>query len=413
MARIVTISGTDDIPETPLSISGFETEGEMDLKIARQSAELELGMAERIAGIGSPEASSVGRTLGYLNQALRVVHDGDQVAGIGAVIGKSKAAKQKVAKPSKQAKKAAKAAKVPARTGKTKRVANLIKKAGASIKKTTKAFVKVATAPQRLAVKAVGEVAIPKMAMFFLYLFVTNPTTIAALPAKVKRKRAKAEKFAKFMTNIIGMKQDHFMKLVRNGIVRQKKQTPEQLLALYVKGSISGPGVGDIGVVTDIISIVIQVIQQLVKAFGKKPAPDETPTAEDMPDPATDFREMSAAVTRQVLTHLAYKPESQKGHPAAPPAMEAREQAQEASALEQLAYEPADTPVEAPLPEPAPETTDETSVEENFNQAGGEAEPPTGPKAPAAPAPSPAASSANSLLLPLGVAVALVAVAAS
>ena len=415
MARIVTISGTDEIPETPLSISGFETEGEMDLKIARQSAELEAGLAERIAGIGSPEAVSVGRTLHHLNRALAVAHDGDQVAGIGAVIGKSKAGKQKVAKKPKAAKKAAKKAKQPARTGKTKRVANLIKKAGKKIKAGAKGFAKVVTTPQRLAVKGLAEVFIPKMAPMFLYLFITNKDTIATLPANVKRKRLKAERFAKFMTNVVGMKQDHFMKLVRNGIVRQKKQTPEQLLGLYIKGSISGPGVGDVGVIDDIIQVAFQVITQLVKLFKKKPTEDETPSKEDLPDLENDFREMAAPAKRQVLVHLTYKPESQKGYPAAPPVMEAKEQAQEASAAAKLQDEPVDTPVDAPLPEPDVDPADEAAAEpapdENFKQAGAAptAEQPAGPPAATPAAPS---SAGSSLLLPLGLAVAVVAVAA-
>ena len=415
MSRIITISGNDEIPETPLSISGFETEGEMDLKLARQTAELEHGIAERIAGIGSPRARGVKSAVLDYSQALRVCHSPEAVAGIGAAIGKKakqKAAAKKTAAASKKAtkkaktatKKAAKAtkktekkaakqvkAKAPARTGTTKRRGNFIKKAAAKIKKGGKAVLKVATAPQRLLVKGLAEVFIPKMSMFFLYLFVTNPATIASLPATVQRKRKKAAKFAKFMTGTIGMKEAHFMKLVRNGIMRQQKQTPEQLLKLYVKGSISG--VGAIGVLPVLIPVIIEVVGKIASLFGKKPAADEMPGEDDVPNLSSDFADAAPKTVRKLLTHLEYKPESQKGREPATPAEEAREQRQEESATRQVEQEPADTSVDAELPTPDEEPSEDADVQateqeeqaDSFKSAGVPAAGPGPAGAPATP----------------------------
>ena len=64
----------DEIPVTPLRLTGHESVGELDLKLALQGAELEAGLAERIAGIGSPRHNAVSREVlryRYADHVLR------------------------------------------------------------------------------------------------------------------------------------------------------------------------------------------------------------------------------------------------------------------------------------------------------------------------------------------------------
>ena len=407
MSRIISIGNPFDIiPTTPLAISGLETVGEMDLKLALQGAELEHGLAERIAGIGSPRALGVGREVARYRKAnfmlkrpdwsprrkksgllqLAAEIDREHLAGIGFLKKLRKAVKNV----------ASKAGQTVARAGRAVRQSNLIKKVAQGVKtagravatgakvvgkgalKAGKAFIKVATLPMRLFVKGLAELLLPKMSQLFLYLFITNPATIASLPALVQRKRRKAEKFARFMTNTIGMKEEHFLKIVRNGIIKNTKQTPEQLLARHVKGSLSGVGVLPLAVLAakplavKLLPVVLEVIKKIAGLFGKKASPDETPTAADVPDESQDFDDAPTPVRRKVLTHLRHKPASQQGYQAAPPAEEIREQRQEETALEQVDQEPENTPLEAPLPDPAPVASDDEAVQAQPTYDGGE-----------------------------------------
>ena len=378
MSHIMFIGNpNDDIATTPLGLTGYESVGELDLKLAQQGAELEAGLAERISGIGSPRHKSVNREVlryRYANHVLgnrrlapatKRAHLLDLARRIDnehmGYIGWPKFLKKLGNKVKNTVSRAARAV----------RQSNLIRKVASGIKqgaravargagKAGKAFVKVATLPIRLFVKGLAEVLLPKVSTYFLYLFITNPTTIASLPAAVQKKRRKAERFARFLTRTVGMKEEHFLKIVRNGIVKHTKQTPEQLLATHVKGSISGVGIlplALIPVATKIFPVLLQIVQKIASLFGKKPAADETPTEGDAPDPAEDFDDADSSTKRQVLTHLRYKPASQQGYPAAPPAEEEREQRQEASAMEQLEQEPDNTPVNAPLPTPEAEAS--------------------------------------------------------
>lgn len=403
---VITFIGNpyDDIPTTPLGLTGHETVGELDMKLALQGAELEQGLAERISGIGSPRFNSVNREVmryRYANHVLRdrqltptAKHarlldlaqriDADHLAGIGwpkflkkavnavknTVSRVTRAVRQsnlirKVADGVKAGVKAAGRAVVQASKAVAKGAVKASKAVAKGAVKAGKAFVKVVTYPVRLFVKGLAEVLLPKVSQFFLYLFITNPDTIAALPAAVQAKRRKAERFAKFLTDVVGMKEDHFLKIVRNGIVKATKQTPEQLLATHVKGSLSGVGIlplALIPVATKLLPILLQIVSKIASLFGKKPNEDETPTAQDVPDASEDFGDAPPKVVRKVLTHLRNKPASQQGYPAAPPAEEEREQRQEDSTLEQVQAEDPNTPVDAPLPRPAPEPSQQPEL---------------------------------------------------
>lgn len=373
MSQIISIGNPfDTIQTTPLNISGLETVGAMDLKLALEHSELEHGLSERIAGIGSAATLGVWREVERYRRANMMMHrpdwsprqkwaglmglaaeiDQEHIAGIGFL----KKLRKKISKAVNSA------GSTVARTVRAVRQSNLIKKVAKGVKaagkfaiKTTvaatKAFIKVATLPARLFVKGLAEVILPRISRLFLYLFITNPATIASLPANVQRKRAKAERFAKFLINVVGMKESHFMKIVRNGIIKQTKQTPEQLLSSHVKGALSGIGFAPL---IALIPQIIALIGKVASLFKKKPTADETPTAEDLPDENKDFNDAPTPVRRKVLSHLRYKPASQQGYQPAPPAEEARERHQEATARYQVEAEPENTPLEAPLPRPRP-----------------------------------------------------------
>lgn len=168
--------------------------------------------------------------------------------------------------------------------------------------KVVKTVAKVVTAPLRLAAKAILEVSLPKAAPFFLYLFINDQKIIDKLPTKVRAKRKKAESVANFIVNGIGMKRDHFMGIVRNGILKQRGKSPENIIADELKGKISGIGVIPVIVVTTVISI----IQKLSKLLGKK---SEDVSANDAPD-TSDWGEAAADVKNALASEIKTQPEN-------------------------------------------------------------------------------------------------------
>ena len=368
--------------ETPLNISGFESDGEMELKLYRQGMELERDIAISVAGIGSPLVANLNHGIAVYDAAIAALEneDYDAVASIGSAIGNKKkkggllkkvaAGVKKVAK--KTASTAKKATRAVRQSKVIKKVASGVKKAAT---KVTKFAAKAVTAPMRLLVKGLGEVFIPKMAPMFLYLFVTNPTTISKLPAKVQRKRKKSEKFAKFMTKAVGMKEAHFMKLVRNGIMRQYKQTPENILKARLKGqpingigssgssgSSSGGGGMNLAAMAPLLPIVMDVIKQIASIFKKNPSADETPGEDDLPDLDSDFEDIEPQAMRELTAHLTYKPASQRGEEPGDYNDESRELREELSVQNQIRNEPFGTPADAPFPTPEPEPGDEANA---------------------------------------------------
>ncbi|MDO7873676.1 transglutaminase domain-containing protein [Hymenobacter sp. ASUV-10] len=396
--------------ETPLGIHGFETNEEMTLKLMRQGAEVERNTAARVMGIGSVSVGDHQAAVDDYTEALAALHGGP--AAVGAFLSKLKSKLRKIRSavnplaklhdkfsPLALLKKkvvskapnwvrsvmpqvngvpslyAYRADREERRIGFLKKVFKKVKavakKAGGAIKKAAKATgkvvvkaakatgkavvkagkfaLKVATLPMRLLAKGVLEVFLPKMAPMFLYLFVTNQSTIASLPAAAARKRKKALSFARFITNTIGMKEAHFLKIVRTGIQRKMGGTPEQILAKSVKGPISGIGVAPL---LALVPMALDLIKKLASVFGKKASADETPSASDMPDPEADFEAAPAKVVRKVQAHAATKPASQRGEEPDTYTNEMAQEAEEAATQYAVDNEPADTPVDAPLPEP-------------------------------------------------------------
>ncbi|WP_345237733.1 transglutaminase-like domain-containing protein [Hymenobacter saemangeumensis] len=417
--------------ETPLAISGFETDEELTLKLARQGAELDRNLAARVQGIGSFAVGQHQAAVQDYTDALHALQAGPvaQVGFLKKLRDRLKKIHQQVSpvamlkarySPAAQLRKAVrskaprwvrgvvpepigydyftapttdreerrigflkkvfkkvtgavkKAAQATGKAVKTaaqatgKAVTTAAKATGKAVAKGAKVVakgavaagkfaLKAATLPMRLLAKGLLEIFLPKMAPMFLYLFITNQSTIASLPAPAARKRKKAVSFARFITNTVGMKEAHFLKVVRNGIQRQLGGTPEQILAKSVKGPISGIGVAPVvAAAVKILPVVFDVLKRIFSVFKKKPKPEETPTADDLPNPEADFETAPAKTVRKVVAHTQRKPASQRGEEPDYYAAEMAQEAVEDATHRAIDNEPADTPIDAPLPDVEP-----------------------------------------------------------
>jgi hypothetical protein len=254
MTRIVRLSGPEDyISATPVEIEpGVTSEADFELQLLRERLQLEKQIAQEINGIGTLLDRTYDYNLDMVENALAEIRGIGQIGFLRRIFKRKK--------------------------GGTK-VGNFLRKVTRPIKKATKVVSRAVTAPARLLAKGVLEVMLPKAAPFFLYLFVTNRQTLASMPAKAKRKRRKAEGISKFIINVIGMKQNHFMGIIRNGIMKHYRRTPEQVLSKMMKGrAITG-----IGEPVTIITAVVGILTKLFQVFKKKPS-EGTPTINDMPD---------------------------------------------------------------------------------------------------------------------------------
>jgi hypothetical protein len=160
--------------------------------------------------------------------------------------------------------------------------------------------------------KLLLNVTLPKAADFFIYLFVKDPKIIAKLPDAARKKRKISEGIAQFIIHTIGMQDDHFMGLMRNGIMKKHHMSPERVLQQSLHMNISGIGnpeyVGDI--YTSIINIVISIIKDIAKMF-KKPVPAVADALNDptnVPNVASDFSTLSTSARQSLGSAIAQQP---------------------------------------------------------------------------------------------------------
>lgn len=212
------------------------TAGELDLMLIRQKLEIQQQLAEQ-KGIGY--VGNYDEVIATINHCLANVKNPDAICAIGEALENGASLKEAIdgIGKTKAERKEARAQKKK-ETGKTA-AGRLLQKVGKRIKAGAKAVVKVATAPLRLVAKGAMEIYLPKAAPFFLYLWAPNPDT---LPDAMKRKRKKAEKFKNFVVKAIGMKDDHFMKIVSNGFLKRFGKEPAAYLADKLQNRISGIG---------------------------------------------------------------------------------------------------------------------------------------------------------------------------
>jgi len=321
MTKIYQMSGIGNVKLLNLGDKDIAdlTEGELDLRIAKDRLLTMKTITEQIRGIGSLKAEKYQDSIDMLNDAIEAVDDPDveiamsvitddavsgaysianKIHGIGSISGKkevrqAKKAEKKAKKESKKAAKKAEKATKKASGQKTK-TGKFLQKVAEKVKKGAKAVAKVATTPQRLAVKGILELSLPKAAPFFLYLFINDAAIIAKLPAKVREKRKKAERIANFIVEAIGMKRAHFMGIVRNGILKKYGKEPEKVIADRMKG------IAGIGVIMDIIEILSALIQKISSLFGKKAEPV---TENDM-ESIEDWESLNASQKEEISNEV-------------------------------------------------------------------------------------------------------------
>ena len=305
------------------------SEGKLSVAIAKHRAELEQDIVAGMRGIGCLKCQKYQNRIEVLADAFLELDRGQpEMIGyviedvekgiynisahteqIGSISGKRKKVRRSREERDKsRADRRAKRKKVFAKlkTAGTK----FLKKVGETAKKGLKAFAKFATLPMRMTAKAVLEVLLPKSSPFFLYLFITDPKVIAKLPAKVARKRKKAERLKNFIVKVIGMKESHFMGIVRNGIMKKFGKSPETLLSSMIK--ISGIGIAPLIMAAGpIIDTVMKLLGQLMKVFKKKPEGDgdDKVNENDMPNPS-DFEtsELSPNEANQLANEIKNQP---------------------------------------------------------------------------------------------------------
>lgn len=247
-----------------LCLKDAKTQAELELLIKKQQLELEQMKAAKVHGIGSLADNAYEIELTAVNNAIaeianpylarhfktRFLKPATEFIGMPEdrefIAGKKK--KEKAApKPNKKtAKKAKKEEKKTAKAvkrneagkGINKKDAKRLQKVNIVVKKKKegilKKVAKVVTAPLRLIAKGVLEVALPKSAPAFLYLFL-DEKIVAKSPTIVQAKRNKAVKIADNIVNKIGMKREHLMGILRNGIMNHLGDTPENIISKWIK----------------------------------------------------------------------------------------------------------------------------------------------------------------------------------
>lgn len=377
MTKIYRVSGIADDPNRKLfTLMGRDpaeiSVGELDLLIARDKMVTNRNIVRKRRGIGSEKSEKYNNSIDVLDDALHGLGTSDpehymamieddilngvfsnhgEVTGIGCVdtiatIRANKTARRRAERARRMtaesvsgigAKKKAAAPKT--QTGKflkkvakahnpivqVKTAGKLIKKVVSNpalknvVKKVAKTAIKLS--PTALTAKAILEITLPKAAPFFLYLFISDPKVVAKLPAKVKRKRDKQVKIKNFIVNVLGMKESHFMGILRNGIVKQMGASPETVLSRSLKG-ISGIGtIDDVGFVATTAAValkaapvVIEIIKKLVSVFKKNKPDGLDPNSDDAPS-ENDF----AGLDTSDVTKLSSLIKQQNDTPTADP----------------------------------------------------------------------------------------------
>jgi hypothetical protein len=317
------------------------TSGELDLLIARDRLETSKAIAENMRGIGCFIGEKYQDSIDMIDDALQVIEDHkmgrigalqmeqeiNEIAdnainkkyslhksmnGIGSLADRQqiriagKAEREKYREQKRETQKISgnqdQLIGWNVSIGKTPK---FLKKVAKAVKKGVKAVTKVATAPVRLVAKGALELQLPKAAPMFLYLFINDKSLIEKMPAKARRKRKKAEQLADFIVEGIGMKRDHFMGIVRNGIMKHYGKSPEDVIADQMKGKMSG--MGAVQVIAAVVGIVIKLIGAIAKLVKGKKAPKVT--ADDAPDPS-DWTELASTAATSLASSVKKQPEN-------------------------------------------------------------------------------------------------------
>lgn len=240
-----------------LCLQGAKSEAELELLLRKQTLELEQMRNARLHGIGSVQDNAYEIELAAVNNSIYEIANPElkkyfssrtlvpATGYIGSpeerefIAGKKAKAKKVEKKAAKEVKKTEKAKKKN-EAGKAinKKDAKRLEKINVVVNKKKegilKKVAKVVTAPLRLIAKGAIELFLPKSAPVFLYLFI-DEKVLPKVPAIVKAKRDRAVKIADRIVNKIGMKRPHFMQILRNGILSNLGDTPENVIAMWVR----------------------------------------------------------------------------------------------------------------------------------------------------------------------------------
>jgi hypothetical protein len=195
------------------------SDGEMDLLLARQRLEIEKQNSAAVGGPFNWQIDKYDKAIGVIQSALDNIDNPNHIEGIGNTM-LNNARYQ----------------------GRTESVGGFFKKIGQGIKKGFKAVTKVLTLPLRLIAKGILEIYLPKAAMMFLYLFAEEKMLNTVMIAK----RKKSEKFKNFIVKKIGMKEKHFMAIIRNSLTKSLQMSPESYMAKVMR-NVAIKGIGNIG----------------------------------------------------------------------------------------------------------------------------------------------------------------------
>lgn len=326
MSKIVYMAGPG---EDPTALDLYKpvdqmTPFDMELAIQKQRDAIQKQLIERVSGIGCLKAERYNDRMEMADSMITIMKDNtlsadekvsgigfiaeaiergefngsNTVSGIGNLSDRYRTRKHLHNRRMQKVYRRIKNKEVP-QVGKIS-LKKIVKKAATAVKNVTKAVTKVATAPARLAAKGVLEVALPQMAPGLLYLFIKKPELIAKLPEKARRKRKRQEGFAKFVVKAIGMKEDHFMGIIRNGIMKKMGKSPEAVLAGMLK--VPESEIGIIPVIMAVLPFITKIIGILKKVFGAKGGEGEM-GKDDLPD-QSDFAEWSTEESAAAASDL-------------------------------------------------------------------------------------------------------------
>jgi hypothetical protein len=273
-----------------------ETDGLLQARLFIQNREImseiineTMAKNGRVSGIGSASLKSVEAEIEIAQQMLRMAEQND-VAGIYGL-------EESIGRASKQQRK-------------TKRKA-AVQKLTEAIKKPVQAVRNAVDNVKQGIAKKILEVMLPAFAPFFLLLFV-GPDLEPRLTDRARRKKKKAEAVARFMTRAMGISSESFMLIVRNGILKAYRKSPETVLRDGIRGRKAIRG-SEIGVIPpQVITIGVNIIKFLVEHFRKKKEADEETeiSADDSVNFEQDFGDMGDAEANQFAAAVAQQDNS-------------------------------------------------------------------------------------------------------
>jgi len=165
---------------------------------------------------------------------------------------------------------------------------NFVKKVGEKIRSGVKTLKKAVTAPAKYAARKILQYGLPSVAPLFLYLFI-SPKLLSRVPSAVRSKRNKQKIIADIFVNSLGFKRNLLMGILRNGIMKRYRKSPEALLASQFKGIA---GIGFAISMSVLIPIIIKLIRKLVQYFGGSSSSIESDAKGMAPDSA-DIQQQS------------------------------------------------------------------------------------------------------------------------